>query len=116
MQHPLEDEVKSTIFSFSSGESQVPDGSELNPKIMECIASFFKGRSNLKFYRSYFFQLIPKTSTPIDMADFRLISFVGLIYRTLIKVLADRIRGLVNSSPQIRLPLLRNGSSWATSS
>jgi len=46
---------------------------------------------------SYFVALIPKVASPMDLKDFRPISLLGSLYKIVLKVLAKRLAGVMNS-------------------
>lgn len=58
---------------------------------MECVGQLFKGMPILKAENHTFLILIPKTTTATEIADFRTMYCVNLIYKVLTKIIADRI-------------------------
>ena len=62
-------------------------------KVFECFFSSdtFDNRMNASFIA-----LIPKCSTPSGFNDYRPISLVGCMYKLLSKVLANRLRGVID--------------------
>ncbi|KAK3197898.1 hypothetical protein Dsin_021313 [Dipteronia sinensis] len=64
---------------------------------MRFIKEFHGDSSNIKDLNRTFIALIPKTGKPNSMKDFRPISLVGLMYKMLAKVLANRMKKVMES-------------------
>lgn len=79
-QHPLEEEIRTTLFAFMTGKSLGPDGftseffrklwPEVRLDVLQCVKQFFKGKPILQSSNHTFITLIPKIPTAIDMGDF----------------------------------------------
>lgn len=98
-QEPLE-EIRSTLF-FNNGKSRGPDCfteeffrklcPELKDVVLQSVEQFFKGKPILKSAYHTFLILISKTSTATELADFRHIFCVKLMYKLLTMILANRM-------------------------
>ncbi|KAK3227785.1 hypothetical protein Dsin_007647 [Dipteronia sinensis] len=64
---------------------------------MNFINEFYRDGSIVKEVNQSFIALIPKVGKPNLMTDFRPISLVGAMYKILVKVLAIRIKKVMNS-------------------
>lgn len=63
------------------------------------MAFFDHFHRSLKFERSldaFFLSLIPKKNNALNIKDFRPISLVGSVYKLLSKVLANRLRWVID--------------------
>ncbi|GJX77165.1 putative RNA-directed DNA polymerase, eukaryota, reverse transcriptase zinc-binding domain protein [Tanacetum coccineum] len=60
-------------------------------QVKEAFLNFFKAGSN-----SSFITLIPKVSNPIHIKDFRLISLIGIHYKIIAKILANRLSKVID--------------------
>jgi len=96
---PLKKEVRP--FFLAPGKAPGPNGFtsnffqkfwlELKPTIMACVREFFQGRPILQASNHTWITLVPKKPTASELADFRPISCVNLIYKLLSKILASRM-------------------------
>ncbi|KAL4320202.1 hypothetical protein GQ457_18G015870 [Hibiscus cannabinus] len=102
----LEKEIWEALSALDSSKAPGPDGfnmgflkrfwSSLKVEILNFFGSFFKGEmSDLSFNQS-FVVLIPKRSNPVLIEDYRPISLVGCVYKLLSKVLAVRLREVMD--------------------
>ncbi|XP_058746501.1 secreted RxLR effector protein 78-like [Vicia villosa] len=64
---------------------------------MNCFRALFSGGAFSKSITSSFLSLIPKSSNPLGLDDYRLICLVGSIYKVISKVLAGRIKRVLHS-------------------
>ncbi|GJT56960.1 putative RNA-directed DNA polymerase, eukaryota, reverse transcriptase zinc-binding domain protein [Tanacetum coccineum] len=71
--HVFLDEIKSTIWGCGSNKAPDPDGAN-----------------------SSFFTLIPKVNNPIFIKDFRPISLIGIHYKIIAKILANRLSKVID--------------------
>ena len=62
---------------------------------MATVNEFFISGSFLRGCNSSFISLIPKSSDPIGLNDFRPISLIGCYYKIISKMLADRIKRVI---------------------
>jgi hypothetical protein len=60
--------------------------------IMEMVNEFYSNAQLPKSLLFYFVALIPKVSNPHKLNEFRPISFLGCLYETISKLLADRLK------------------------
>ena len=61
-----------------------------------CLRSFFVKKSFAKSLNSTFLVLIPKKGGVDDLGDFRPISLLGGLYKLLAKVLANRLKKVLD--------------------
>lgn len=100
-------EIREAVWNCNGSKSPGPDGfSILFVKkcwnfIKEDFLSYFKdlhsGSFISKSITSSFLTLIPKSSNPIGLDDYRPICLVGCIYKIIAKVLAGRIKRVLSS-------------------
>jgi hypothetical protein len=64
---------------------------------MRFLSEFHRNGKLTKGVNSTFIALIPKVNSPQRHNDFQPISLVGCMYKVLAKVLANRLRKVVNS-------------------
>jgi hypothetical protein len=69
----------------------------LKDDIMRFISEFHRNGKLSKGINSTFIALIPKIDSPQLLNDFRPISLVGSLYKILAKVLANRLRQVIDS-------------------
>ncbi|KAK3195320.1 hypothetical protein Dsin_026630 [Dipteronia sinensis] len=101
------EEVMEAVKSCDGNKAPGPDGLNLNfikvnwDVIKEDVLSFFrkfyKNGSKIKELNNTFLALILKISKPQNMGDYRPISLVGAMYKVLAKVLANRIKKVMES-------------------
>ncbi|XP_058761237.1 uncharacterized protein LOC131634589 [Vicia villosa] len=101
-----EDEVKEAIWSCDGNKSPGPDGfslefykrhwSIIKEDIMKCCNDFYHKGTLVKSITSSFLALIPKKKNPQDLFEYRPICLVGSIYKIIAKLLANRMRGVVD--------------------
>ncbi|GKA29337.1 putative RNA-directed DNA polymerase, eukaryota, reverse transcriptase zinc-binding domain protein [Tanacetum coccineum] len=100
------DEIKSAIWDCGSNKAPGPDGFSfafikkywdlLKTDICGFVNSFFESGSMPQGANSSFFTLIPKVSNPIFIKDFRPISLIGIHYKIIAKVLANRLSKVID--------------------
>ena len=103
----LLDEVKQTVWECDSYKSPGPDGicfgfikefwDLLQDDFMRFMVEFHCNGKLCKGLNSTFIALIPKVNSPQRLNDFIPISLVGCLYKVLAKVLANRLRQVVES-------------------
>ncbi|KAK2660473.1 hypothetical protein Ddye_007006 [Dipteronia dyeriana] len=89
--------------------NKAPKSDNLNPHFIKAhwkviredfinfINEFHKDSLIVKDFNATFIALIPKVKNPMSMGDFRPISLVGSMYKILAKVLANRVKIVMNS-------------------
>ncbi|GJR51937.1 RNA-directed DNA polymerase, eukaryota, reverse transcriptase zinc-binding domain protein [Tanacetum coccineum] len=123
--HVSLDEVKNAVWDCGSSKAPGPDGfsiafvkkywDDIKVDILEYVNIFLDTGLLPHGFNSYFFTLIPKVSNPIFIKDFRPISLIGVHYKIIAKILANRLSKasvLVNGTPTLEFsitPGLRQG-------
>ncbi|KAJ0600128.1 putative RNA-directed DNA polymerase [Helianthus annuus] len=64
---------------------------------MDMMEQFHAHGSIQKSCSASFISLIPKVSDPVTLSDFRPISLIGVINKIISKILANRLKGVLNS-------------------
>jgi hypothetical protein len=100
-----EEEARKVVFTLKGDKAPGPDGFSmaflqaccevLSPDIMEVFSDFHDRGSFEKILNASFITLIPKIPGTISLKDFRPISLVGGIYKIIAKVLANRLKGVL---------------------
>ena len=72
-------------------------GLELKDDVMRFVSEFHRNGKLAKGINSTFIFLIPKVDNPQRLNDFRPISLVGSMYKIIAKLLANRLRLVMNS-------------------
>ncbi|XP_019432100.1 PREDICTED: uncharacterized protein LOC109339150 [Lupinus angustifolius] len=101
------EDIKKAVWSFATNKSPSPDGfnfkfyQEFWDTIKEDICLFmkeFQVNSKLpKGLKSSFIAFIPKIGNPSKIQDYRPISLVSSLYKIVAKVLAERLKSVMNS-------------------
>ncbi|KAK3224602.1 hypothetical protein Dsin_004464 [Dipteronia sinensis] len=101
------DEVWEALSNCDGNKAPGPDGINLNfvkknwdvirEDFMSFLKEFHKDGVIVKDLNRTFIALIPKIAKPETMKDFRPISFVGSMYKVLVKILANRLRKVMNT-------------------
>lgn len=96
------EEIKDALFSIPNNKTPSPDEfsamffktgwSIVGEDFLEAIKGFFQMNSMPKCVNATTLVLIPKVENPSSMEDYRLISCCNVIYKTISKVLANRLR------------------------
>nr|KAJ0220562.1 hypothetical protein LSAT_V11C200090910 [Lactuca sativa] len=100
------DEIKATIWACGSDKAPGPDGFSfsflkqhwevIGGDFYLAVKHFEATRYIDKGCNSSFITLIPKVQDPITINDFRPISLIGCLYKTISKVLAKRLKKVVH--------------------
>ena len=101
------EEVTQALMEMEGDKAPGPDGftmaffqkcwSVVEVDVMAVFEHFHKYSVFERSLNASFLSLIPKKNNAIDVMDFRSISLVGSVYKLLSKVLANRLRGVLNS-------------------
>ena len=65
--------------------------------VSQAVLSYLNSRSILRSINHTFITLIPKVQNPKRVSDFRPISLCNVIYKIISKVIANRLKPLINS-------------------
>ncbi|GKD04054.1 putative RNA-directed DNA polymerase, eukaryota, reverse transcriptase zinc-binding domain protein [Tanacetum coccineum] len=100
------EEVKSAVWDCDSNKAPGPDGFTfefikkywdlIKSDIFEFVDTFFNSSSMPQDANSSFFTLIPKVSNPIFIKDYRPISLIGIHYKIIAKILANRLSKVID--------------------
>jgi hypothetical protein len=95
------EEVRRTIFSMKPSEAPSPNGfsagffhkawSIVGDGVIDAVLEFFSSGILLKEVNSTIITLVPKKRNPSVMGDYRPISCCNLVYKTITKILANRL-------------------------
>ncbi|GKB55633.1 RNA-directed DNA polymerase, eukaryota, reverse transcriptase zinc-binding domain protein [Tanacetum coccineum] len=100
-------EIKDAIWSCGNEKSPCPDGFSFrfNKHFWELIKvvvfafvhEFFNSSHIPRGYNSSFITLIPKKDNPMNVKDYHPISLIGIQYKVLAKILANRLASVIDS-------------------
>ncbi|KAK3206960.1 hypothetical protein Dsin_021006 [Dipteronia sinensis] len=100
------EEVKEAVSSCDGNKAPGPDGMNLNfiranwevvqEDFLRFIHEFYKEGSIVEELNNTFITLIPKCGRLETMSDFRPISLVGSMYKVLAKILANRLKSVMD--------------------
>ena len=65
--------------------------------VSQAVLSYLNSRSILRSINHTFITMIPKVQNPKRVSDFRPISLCNVIYKIISKVIANRLKPLINS-------------------
>ncbi|GKU94710.1 hypothetical protein SLEP1_g8163 [Rubroshorea leprosula] len=95
-------EVKEAIWDCDSSKSPSPDGfnfrfikemwEDIKPEVVAFIQEFHKHGRIVRGSNASFIVLIPKTENPQRIEEYRPISLIGVMYKIIAKLLANRLR------------------------
>ncbi|XP_058216931.1 uncharacterized protein LOC131327817 [Rhododendron vialii] len=96
------DEIKRALFSIDGDKSPGPDGfnasffqknwAVVGKEVIDAVLSFFHSGSLLRDVNATALVLIPKTSCPQSMKEYHPIACCNVIYKTITKLLAQRLQ------------------------
>ena len=103
---PSVDEIKNVVFSLGSNKAPGPDGMSahffkfywniIGGEVIEAITSFFRRGYMLKEINHSFIALIPKGNNAASVNQFRPISLCNVLYKIISKLLANRLKQVLN--------------------
>ncbi|KAK3220709.1 hypothetical protein Dsin_014679 [Dipteronia sinensis] len=112
------DEVWEAVCNCNENKASGPDGLNLNfikhnwEAVQDDFLGFIHGFHNdgdiVRELKSTFIALIPKCGRPESMKDFRPISLVGSMYKILTKVLANRLKGVMDMISDTQMAFVKN--------
>ena len=101
------DEVEATIRQMAPSKAPSPDGlpplfyqtfwQSIRVEVSNAILSCLNSGTLLKSRNHTFITLIPKVSNPKNVSKFKLISLCNALYKILSKVIANRLKPILNS-------------------
>lgn len=102
-----QEELEEVVLSFDGNKSPGSDGFNfkfiqefmtlLKEEIWVVVNEFFETKRIPKGFTSYFVALIPKISNPQVLSDFRPISPMDCLYKIISKLLANRLKKVMES-------------------
>ncbi|GJR92121.1 putative RNA-directed DNA polymerase, eukaryota, reverse transcriptase zinc-binding domain protein [Tanacetum coccineum] len=100
------EEIKAAVWDCGSQKAPGPDGFTFlfiksywelfKPDVEAAVRDFFDHFAMPKGANSSFITLIPKVANPIHIKDFRPISLIGVHYKIIVKILANRLAKVVD--------------------
>ncbi|GKB24357.1 putative RNA-directed DNA polymerase, eukaryota, reverse transcriptase zinc-binding domain protein [Tanacetum coccineum] len=100
------DEVKNAIWDCGSDKAPGPDGYNfaflkrywdiIKQGIFEFVSAFLNSKKMPSCANSSFITLIPKITNPIHIKDYRPISLIGIHYKIIAKILANRLSVVID--------------------
>ncbi|GKV47542.1 hypothetical protein SLEP1_g54439 [Rubroshorea leprosula] len=97
-----EEEIKEAIWDCDSSKSPGPDGfnfrfikemcEDIKPEVIAFIREFHKHGRIVRGANASFIVLIPKTENPQRIEEYRPISLIGVMYKIIAKLLANRLQ------------------------
>ena len=101
----LEQEIKEAVFSLRRNEVPSPNGFTveffthgwdiIGPDLVDAMPDFFRNSHLLIEVNSTIITLVPKVRVPIAQKDYRQISYCNMIYKTITKILANRLKKIL---------------------
>ncbi|XP_019459903.1 PREDICTED: uncharacterized protein LOC109359661 [Lupinus angustifolius] len=102
-----EEEVKLAVWSCDGDKSPSPDGfnfkifqtfwDTIKKDIILFVGEFQRSGKLSRGLNASFIALIPKINCPTKFQDFRPISLIGSLYKTLAKIMGSRLKGVMGS-------------------
>lgn len=102
---PSSDEIRGIVFSMSNGKSPGPDGLSLlfykfycdiiHAKVVKAVQLFFLNDYLIRPLNHTYITLIPKKDNPNLVEHYRPISLCNVVYKIILKILANRIKLLL---------------------
>ena len=99
-------EVKDALFSIDGSKTPGPDGfgagffkhywNLIKSDFYQCITEFFINGKLIRQISHTFLTLIPKRDNPSETQHYRPISLCNTVYKTISKILANRLRSLLD--------------------
>ncbi|PNX72998.1 cysteine-rich receptor-like protein kinase [Trifolium pratense] len=102
-----EEEVRKAVWECESTKSPGPDGvnfgfvkefwEDMKDDFMRVMREFHENGRIVRGANSSFIVLIPKKKNPLNLSEFRPISLIGCIYKVIAKVLANRLKTVIDT-------------------
>ncbi|GKV32867.1 hypothetical protein SLEP1_g41432 [Rubroshorea leprosula] len=99
-------EIKEAIWNCDSSKAPGPDGFNFRfikimwevkkPDVVGFVQEFQEHGRLIKGSNAYFIVLIPKTESPQGIEEYRPISLIGVMYKVISKLLANRLRKVLS--------------------
>lgn len=119
--HVLEPEITQTLFSLPSDKCPGPDGypleffkaswGKVGPEVVAMVQEFFRNGRLLKDMNTTFISLIPKTREACSLGDFRPISCCNLVYKVISKIIANRLKHVLQECASPNQAVFQKGRS-----
>ena len=104
----LEAEIKGTLFSMPLNKSPGPDGysveflkaswETVGGDVVAAVVEFFRNGRLLKDLNTTAISLIPKSPAACKLRDYRPISCCNIVYKVITKIIANRLKPILQSS------------------
>ncbi|GKV25593.1 hypothetical protein SLEP1_g35004 [Rubroshorea leprosula] len=101
-----EEDIKNAVWDCDSSKSPGPDGfnfkfikamwEEIKQDVIGFVQEFHEHGKLVRGSNSSFIALIPKVENPYRIEDYRPISLIGVMYKILAKLLANRLRKVLD--------------------
>jgi hypothetical protein len=106
-QDVTKEEIKHAMFSLKNNKAPGPDGFNagffkriwhiVGEDVINAVSSFFYTRRMLKEMNATSISLVPKVAKPTSLTDFRPISCCNTVYKCIAKILACKIKAILQS-------------------
>ncbi|KAJ9547610.1 hypothetical protein OSB04_020153 [Centaurea solstitialis] len=110
------EEIKLVVWSCGEDKAPGPDGltfkfikhfwDTLNEDILNMVCNFERNGAISQGCNSSFISLFPKVDDPLSLRYFRLISLIGCTYKIISKLLAIRLKQVVNKAKRYKFKTL----------
>ncbi|XP_059639948.1 uncharacterized protein LOC132282327 [Cornus florida] len=104
---PTDAEIQACFLAFNNDKSPGPDGFNahfyqmawpvVGRDVINAIRTFFVNGKLLKEVNNFYIALVPKTSNPTTLNDFRPISCCNTLYKCIAKLIANKLKNVLPS-------------------
>uniref|UniRef100_A0A803MRA4 Reverse transcriptase domain-containing protein n=1 Tax=Chenopodium quinoa TaxID=63459 RepID=A0A803MRA4_CHEQI len=104
---PTGEEIRVALFQMHPNKAPGPDGmhalffqkfwSTVGNDVIRFVKEWWRGEVNLDEVNRTCIVLIPKCDDPVKMTEFRPISLCNVLYKTISKTLANKMKGILGS-------------------